>query len=256
MRDSITARGPAQRRALAAVAFLALALGGCLSKGPETTGSLAAGEAAARTDVQAWSARYAAKPDDRDAALGYARALRATDQKAQAAAVLQQAALRNAGDAELLAAYGKSLAETGRLVEAAQVLANAHAPDRPDWRILSAQGAVADQMGDPAKAQRYYEAALKIVPGEPAVLSNLGLSYALSRRLPEAEQTLRQAAANPRADARVRQNLALVLGLRGQFDEAEAVLRRDVSPDAAAETVASMRRTVAAPARKVAPARG
>ena len=108
------------------------------------------------------------------------------------------------------------------------MLGRAHAPERPDWRILSAQGAVADQVGDHPLAQRYYDAALKVAPGEPTVLSNQGLSFALSKRLPEAEQALRQADAHPDADERVRQNLALVLALQGKFGEAEAVLRRDL----------------------------
>ena len=49
------------------------------------------------------------------------------------------------------------------------------------------------------------------------MLSNFGLSYALSRDLVRAEQTLRRAAASPNADAKVRQNLALVIGLAGPF---------------------------------------
>src|SRR5215217_1089994 len=116
---------------------------------------------------------------------------------AQAVAVLQQAAIRNPKDLPLLAAYGKALADTGRYKEASEVLARAHLPEKPDWRILSAQGAVADQLGDHSLAQRYYEAALKIAPGEPTVLSNLGLSYAFSKRLADAEKTLRAAAATP-----------------------------------------------------------
>src|SRR5437870_2222040 len=83
-----------------------------------------------------------------------------------------------------------------------------------DWHILSAQGAVLDQMGRHAEAQRYYVTALKIVPEEPAVLSNLGLSYALAKDLPNAETTLRRAAAHRPANPRVRQNLALVVGLQ------------------------------------------
>ena len=51
-----------------------------------------------------------------------------------------------------------------------------------------------------ASAQQYYLAALKIVPGEPSVMSNLGLSYALSRHLKEAESVLRNASMNPNAD--------------------------------------------------------
>ena len=73
----------------------------------------------------------------------------------------------------------------GNYAQAFDVLGRAHTPDQPDWRILSAQGTVLDQMGRHAEAQRYYASALKIVPEEPSVLSNLGLSYALSKDLRE-----------------------------------------------------------------------
>jgi Flp pilus assembly protein TadD len=200
-----------------------------------------------RQSAEAWGRRFEANPGDAQAAIYYARALRNTDQRAQAAAVLQQAAIRSPKNLELLAAYGKALADAGRYKEAQEVLARAHAPERPDWRILSAQGAVADQVGDQPLAQRYYDAALKIVPGEPTVLSNLGLSYALSKRLPEAEQALRQADAHPDADGRVHQNLALVLALQGKLQEAEAVLKRDLPPGEVSAALAALRRMVAQP---------
>jgi Tfp pilus assembly protein PilF len=145
---------------------------------------------------------------------------------------------------EILGAYGKALADAGRLSEAAEVLKQAHTPDRPNWSILSAQGSVADQMGDHRAAQGFYREALKINPGEPSVLSNLGLSLALSKRLDEAEETLRQASAHPRADQRVRQNLALVLALQGKFTEAEMISARDVSPEQAAANVATIRQMI------------
>jgi Flp pilus assembly protein TadD len=145
---------------------------------------------------------------------------------------------------KVLGAYGKALADAGDFRQAAEVLSRAHTPDRPDWTILSAQGSVADQMGDHETARGYYEAALKIRPDEPSVLSNLGLSYALSRQLSKAEETLREAASQPAADARVRQNYALVLGLEGKFAEAEAVSRRDLSPADAAANIASIRQMI------------
>ncbi|AWN51882.1 tetratricopeptide repeat protein [Methylobacterium sp. 17Sr1-1] len=244
-------------RRLAVAGIVALMASGCMSRDPLnslkslTTGSfssLSTGSIDAnappdtsRRDVGRLAARYERDPADIGTAMAYAQALRATDQGAQAAAVLQQTALRNPKNPAVLAAYGKSLAEVGRFAEAAEVLRNAHSPANPDWRVLSAQGAVADQTGDHVQAQRYYEAALRIVPGEPAVLSNLGLSYALAKRLPEAESTLRQAGADPRADGRVRQNLALVLGLQGRFGEAEQVLTRDLGPAQAAQNVAALR---------------
>ena len=229
---------------------LALALAGC-TVDRDTTGSI--GPVAALPtgpgDMQAyaaeWSSRYEANPGDRTAALNYARALRALDRTPQAVAVLENVAIKNPYDREILSAYGKALADVGRLREAADVLSRAHTPDRPDWSVLSAQGSVADQLGDHDAAQGYYTAALKIAPDNPNVTSNLGLSYALNKQLPLAEQTLRRAAAQRSATMRVRQNLALVLALEGKFVEAEAVARTDLSPQDAAASVAAIRSMIA-----------
>ena len=125
------------------------------------------------------------------------------------------------------------------------MLERAHSPDQPDWRILSVQGAVMDQIGRHAEAQRYYASALRIIPDEPSVLSNLGLSYALSRDLKRAEETLRRASAKGSVDKRVRQNLALVVGLQGRFQEAEAIARADLPPGEAAANVTYLRQLLA-----------
>jgi Flp pilus assembly protein TadD len=239
---------PRALRTLAATFTLAAALAGCAGlKPPETTGSLGVASPAvsneddARRDGDAWGERYRANPNDPDAAIHYAQSLRGSGQRAQAVAVLEQASLRNPKHMELLGAYGRALADVGNYQQALDVLSRAHSPDRPDWRILSAQGAVLDQMGRHQDAQRYYETALKIVPEEPTVLSNLGLSYALSKDLTRAEATLRRAATGAHVDPRVRQNLALVIGLQGRFAEAETIARADLPPDEAAANVAYLR---------------
>lgn len=243
-------------RGLVLVGLMALSTAGCLAKTKtDLNASYASMQDASgsptqdqwRQSAEAWGRRFDANPADAQAAMYYARALRATDQRAQAVAVLQQAAIRSPKNLPLLAAYGKALADVGRYKEADEVLGRAHTPERPDWGILSVQGAIADQTGDHAHAQRYYESALKIAPGEPSVLSNLGLSYALSKRLPEAEQVLRQADAHPKADGRVRQNLALVFSLQGKFQEAEAVLRRDLPPGEVTAALATLRQMAARP---------
>ena len=73
------------------------------------------------------------------------------------------------------------------------------------------------------QAQQAYREALKREPGRISTLSNYGLSLALSGRLTQAEEQLRLAVGAPGADARIRQNLALVLGLQGKFDEMATV---------------------------------
>ena len=105
--------------------------------------------------------------------------------------------------------------------------------------------AVADRLGDHATAMQFYREALKIAPGEPSVLTNMGLSLALAKKLPEAEEALRQAAASPKADARTRGDLALVLGLEGKFGEAQTVGQADLSPDAARANVEAIRQMIA-----------
>jgi Flp pilus assembly protein TadD len=230
----------------AVTALVASSLGGCQTTMSDITGSLGPkADASPAGDPQraidADGERYRANPKDADAAVAYGQALRANGQRAQAAAVLEQATIANPGNKAILAAYGRALADNGNFQQAFDVLSHAHSPDNPDWRILSVQGAVLDQMNRHDEARRYYASALKIVPGEPAVLSNLGLSYMLSKELPKAEQVLRQAYASTRADARVRQNLALVVGLQGRFAEAESIVSADLPPDEAAANVAYLK---------------
>jgi Flp pilus assembly protein TadD len=230
----------------ASSAILALGLCGCQLTASDVTGSLgdkaeASRPADPRRDVEVFQERYRANPKDADAALHYGKALRATGQKSQAVAVLEQATIANPGNKALLAGYGRALADNGNFQQSFDVLGQAHTPDNPDWRILSAQGAALDQLGRFEEARQYYASALKIVPDEPSVLSNLGLSYVLSKDLPTAEETLRRAQSRAGADPRVRANLALVVGLRGNIAEAEKIAKADLPPEEAAANVAQLK---------------
>ena len=229
----------------AVTAMLAASLGGCQTMSDVTGALTAKSEPAADADPQRvidyYGERYRANPKDVDAALAYGQALRANGQRTQAAAVMEQACIANPGNKPLLAGWGRALADNGNFQQAFDVLSRAHTPENPDWRILSVQGTTLDQLGRHDEARRYYESALKIVPGEPSVLSNLGMSYMLSKDLPKAEEALRQAYANPKANSKVRQNLGLVVGLQGRFAEAEQIVKADLPPDEATANVAYLR---------------
>jgi Flp pilus assembly protein TadD len=230
---------------VAVTAIFAAGLGGCQTMS-DVTGSISAKPAASPDSdphhaVEVAGERYRAEPKNAEAALAYGQALRAAGQRSQAAAMLEQATIANPGDKALLAAYGRALVDNGNFQQALDVLSRAHSPENPDWRILSVQGTALDQLGRHEEARRYYASALKIVPDEPTVLSNLGLSYMLSKNLPKAEEALRQAYASGKADGRVRQNLALVIGLQGRFAEAEQIVRADLPPEEAAANVAYLK---------------
>ena len=95
---------------------------------------------------------------------------------------------------------------------------------------------------DVEEARQVYASALKIAPDEPSVLSNLGLSYVLSKDLPEAEETLRRAHARAGTDPRVRANLALTVGLQGRLAEAEKIVKADLPAEEAAANVTQLKR--------------
>jgi Flp pilus assembly protein TadD len=238
-------------RPLASAAFSAvvvLGLCSCQTDGAsDITGSLgdtteASHKADPRQDLDSYRDRYRANPQDPDAALQYGKALRATGQRSQAVAVLEEATLAHPDNKALLGGYGRALADNGNFQQAFDVLGRAHSPDDPDWRILSVQGTVLDQLGRYEEARQYYASALRIAPDDPTVLSNLGLSYALSKDLSKAEETLRRANGRPDADPRVRLNLALVVGLQGRLAEAESLAKADRPPEEAAANVAQLKR--------------
>src|SRR5260221_2745405 len=210
-------------------AILALGLCGCQTAGPsDITGSLGdkaetSRAAEPRREVELYRDRFRANPKDADAALQYGKALRASGQRSQAVAMLEQATIANPSNKALLAGYGRALADNGNFQQAFDVLGRAHSPEDPDWRILSVQGATLDQLGRYEEARQYYTSALKIAPDEPVVLSNLGLSYVLSKDLAKAEETLRLAHSHAGTDPRGRANLALAVGLRGQTAGAEKI---------------------------------
>ncbi len=236
----------------AAVATVAAPLAGCHDFG-DVTGSIGQSTATAppadETKLRAYAddcgKRYERNPGEKAASIEYARALRALTRYSEAVAVIQTAAIKSPKDYDVLGEYGKALADAGQLAQAKDVLTRADTPDAPRWDVMSVQGTVADRLGDHASAMQFYRDALKISPGEPAVLTNMGLSLALAKHLPEAEQALKQAVASPKADARMRGDLALVLALEGKFGEAERIGQTDLSPEAARANVEAIREMIA-----------
>lgn len=243
---------PARLRVLFAAALAAVAapLAGCHDFG-DVTGSIPTSTATPTDDarLRAYAdelgRRYDRNPGEKTASIEYARALRALTRYNEAVAVIQTAAIKAPKDFDVLGEYGKALADAGQFAQAKDVLSHAYTPDDPRWDVMSVQGTVADRLGDHASAMQFYRDALKIAPSEPSVLTNMGLSLALAKQLPQAEQALKQAVASPKADARMRGDLALVLALEGKFSDAETVGRVDLSPDAARANVAAIRQMIA-----------
>lgn len=207
----------------------ALALGACASNrasmaDPVVTGSIEG----SGSSIAALAARYKANPKDKVTVIYFAAALRAAGQPEQAVAVLEAGIPAFRNDIDIKIAYAKALTAAGRFQQALNVANDAIDPATPSWNALLVKGAILDQSGRNAEAREIYTQALLIAPNEASLEANLGLSFAMTNELDKAEQHLRKAVAMPGATSKIRQNLALVIGLQGRFDEARELFAREL----------------------------
>jgi Flp pilus assembly protein TadD len=235
------------------VAVSCLALGACQNKsaGLDGVDPLATGSTSQPSLKQTAEIGKRWQKDQKNLRLGmaYAAQLKQLGQGEQQLQVLATLAEHHPQDKVLLAFYGRELAQAGQLDRAQDVLARAIAAGSTDWKVYSAMGSMLDQQAKYAEARDYYQRALKIAPGTIAVMNNLGMSYALEGNLKQAENTLREASDLPegKSEPRLRQNLALVVGLQGRFDEARQIASADLPPDQVEANMAYLQKMLSQP---------
>ena len=213
--------------------LMAFAVAGCQTTSDGSSSLLTGSTGTVSLKTAALAAqKYEQNPSDTKAGLHYVRLLKEMGQTDKALNVLAEIAKNNPQDVGLTTLYGKELAEAGRGEDASQVLNAIVQTGKADWKIYSALGSAYDQQGAFAEAREAYKSALTMKPGEVGITNNMGMSHALEGNLKEAEAVLRQAMALPGAGKvpRVRQNLALVVGLQGRFDEAREIASKDLPP--------------------------
>lgn len=229
-------------RALA-IASLSMLAGACsqdgmslpslatLSGAPGSTGDITtssapakAGAAATPEQVQGelrkateyWGEQYGKDRSNVQAALNYARNLKALGEKQQAFSVLQATYESGGANRAVASELGRLALEFDQISLATRLLEQADDPAQPDWRVVSARGTVLAKQGQYRDAIPFYERALKLAPDKPSILNNLALAYTMDGQADKAEPLLRKASAAPKADERVNNNLALVLSLQGK----------------------------------------
>ena len=219
-------------RALLLAGIAAVALGACASNRGSMPSPDYSGMPAGQThqSLNELTARYKANPKDKAIAIHYAAALRAVGQAKQAASVLEISIGYHPRDVDISVAYAKALTADGRFEQSLQVLDNVIRPEAPDWNALLVKGATLDQLGRNHEARALYAQAQVYAPGEASIAANMGLSYAMTNELPAAEQHLRRAVQMRGANSQIRQNLALIVGLQGRFEECRALYAAELPP--------------------------
>ncbi len=239
-------------RRLAALGIATLLLAGCQNKSasletdPMATASTAiAGPSFKKTE--ALSRRWKSDPKQVKVAIAYGNSLDELGQKPTQIEVLRTSVAQTRDDAVAQAELGRALLKAGDAEGASEALSRAAALNPRDAQALSVLGASLDQQTKHTEAREKYQAALAIAPDDVGVMNNLAMSYSLQGKLPEAESVLRKAAAHPNSKStpRIRQNLALVVGLQGRFDEAKKIASEDLPPDQVEANMAYLQQMLA-----------
>ncbi|MGH6894800.1 MAG: tetratricopeptide repeat protein [Dongiaceae bacterium] len=203
--------------------------------------------------AQHYGALHNRHPEDKTVTLALARNLRFAGSPQQAIAVLNSGNASQSGDAMTLLELGKDYLAADQLNLAKPTLERAKTAAPLNWEILSALGVVYDYEGKYKLAQDQYDAALFLAPDNPTILNNKALSLAQEGRLDDAVTTMQLAIDQPEASAQARQNLALLMALKGDADAAERLARKDLPP-AVAEANIEYYRSLANPETPAPPA--
>jgi Flp pilus assembly protein TadD len=117
---------------------------------------------------------------------------------------------------------GRALLEGGYTNEAIAELSIAAVAGPTDANLVEANnllGLAHDRLGQHKRAQEFYDRALSVAPQNARVLNNLGHSLYLDDRYNESLSRLKTAARLAPTDTQVANNLALVYGRLGKYDE-------------------------------------
>lgn len=177
----------------------------------------------ALTRANFWAGEFRKDPTKLDVTISFTKVLREINSQDRAIEVLSKTIPLHPASDELQLIMGRALLSANRAGEAAEAFYKASMIAPGNAAAHAALGVALDRLERHHDAQTAYAAALDVDPNRTSTLTNYGLSLALSGDLSGAEVQLRRAAALPDADTRVRQNLALVLGLQGEFAEMRAI---------------------------------
>ncbi|MEL7130233.1 MAG: hypothetical protein AAGK23_11865 [Pseudomonadota bacterium] len=185
------------------------------------------------TRANFWNTQYNLHPTDLDISISFSEALRDIGSDERSAEVARLTAVSHPDDYRVQMELGRAETAAGNLAEAVRAYVRASELDPFSADPFAAIGGIYDSREQHEVAQDAYRRALTIDANRPATLSNYGMSLALSGNLAGAEEKLRQATALDGATVRIRQNLALILGLRGKFAEAREISSIDAPIDLA-----------------------
>lgn len=114
----------------------------------------------------------------------------------------------------------------GRLREARELFDELRQTVPTNPVILHRLAVINSKLGEYEAANEYFQEAVQVAEHDAELLADYGYSLMLQNRMPESEKYLRLALQESPGDKRTLNNLAMVTGFSGQFDESYDLFRR------------------------------
>lgn len=188
--------------------------------------------------AQSWQQLYEKDATNLEISFNYARSLRRLGVTTEAEKILVDALQLRPNDLLLRLELSKVKLAQGN-AKAALPIIEKLVQERPhDPGILQAYGVILDRLSRHADAQYVYGKAMEIGRNSASLLNNAALSHAMSGDLASAEKYLREALVARGANVQIKQNLALVLMLKGDEKGAREMATDGVPKEMAEKTLA------------------
>jgi Flp pilus assembly protein TadD len=174
-------------------------------------------------------------------ALGLADSLRRNGDTDAAEIVYQEIVEKEPKSVEAKEGYGLLRLSKGEFEKAGILLSEAHKKAPKRWQTLNGLGILLVERGTIPDAIAYFKEALKHSKNNPAVLNNIGLTYAIDDQPENALSALGEAIETSPVKSSQRKNielnLALVMGIYGDMNAAEKILKSHLSEAAVANNL-------------------
>lgn len=180
------------------------------------------------TAVDMFTRHLERDPASEPALLGLGRSYIELGQFARAELALEEVRARSPRSKDLNIEFARLYLSKGD-PEKALVAADAAMAGKADLESIIMKGLALDGLSRHVEAQEVYRKGLKLIPTDFTLLSNYGLSLALSGNSEAAIAILSDLAKSKDATSRSRGNLALAFGLNGDEAMARKVLAQDLS---------------------------
>jgi len=232
-----TLGAPQLQLARIVVAGLMLLLAACdppgISHGDDYQNSLRAADAARAagsfdTAIPLYERALQADPQGSEAKLGLGQALLSIGAAEEAAAQFRDVLARHGDSNAARRGLASALITMGQPTLAEQQIDEALRANANDYRALNLLGVVLDMQGRHAEAQANYRRGIDLMPDDPGLRSNYGLSLAITGQAQAAIAQLAPVAGGRNATPRMRQNLAFAYAMAGDLSNSLQLCRRDM----------------------------